>query len=229
MPAPDDHWPQPGRDDVIRIATRLARHAAATIFVPVVFLGLVASPLSTTLVGGPVAATLAVTCGLTAYRLFAERWPQVHFLRTCGSIGFGLPLYLEGADVLGTLGGALTLALVAIGTCLVVARIGSGQNPFDLPPPSATSTRPPPVTANDDDLRRLLAAMPLEALFEEWRATDEGDYLLPQPGRQARNQLRLLLLDELRHRDPTGVDRWLARGAVDPPEHHITDDPPPPR
>jgi hypothetical protein len=37
-------------------------------------------------------------------------------------------------------------------------------------------------------------------------------------------QVRSLVLDELERRDPAGFRRWLADGAVDPPEQHVRAD-----
>ena len=36
--------------------------------------------------------------------------------------------------------------------------------------------------------------------------------------------LRRCLLDELRRRDPVGVERWLREGPHDPPERYVRDD-----
>lgn len=226
MPTHDDRRPRTGRDDVIRVAVPLARRVAVTIFTPVVFLGLLASPLITTLVGAPVAAVLAVSAGLTAYRLFAERWPTARVVHLCAAIGFGLPLYVEGAEALGKLGGALTITLVAIGIGVVVAWVRTGYTLFAPPPPSATPPQRASTAGGHDSLRELLAAMPLEALFDEWRATEDDEHLAHPHDRHARNRLRALIVEELGRRDPAGAGRWLARGAADPPEHHITVDPP---
>jgi hypothetical protein len=102
------------------VVATVLRRLALTLFVATVFAGMVAAPLVTTLVGGPVGAVLLVCLMLSVYRSLTERWPSSRAVRATAATGWGLPLYFAGAEALGVVGDAITSILILVSAVLVV-------------------------------------------------------------------------------------------------------------
>jgi hypothetical protein len=101
---------------VITVLTR----GALALFILTVFAGLVVAPLTTSLIGAPIAAVLLVGLLVSAYRSLTDAWPTTGTLRVTAAIGWGLPLHFAGADALGTVGEAVTAVLILAGAVLAL-------------------------------------------------------------------------------------------------------------
>ncbi len=115
------------------------------------------------------------------------------------------------------------LALIVLGLFLVVAQ--NWVNDLEPLQQAPIVPFPDPIEqpARDDaHLAELLRVLPLEMLLAEWRDADRG----APAGERDRSaaHLRSLLVEELWHRDPTGVERWLRAGAAQPPELYLHGD-----
>jgi hypothetical protein len=102
--------------------------------------------------------------------------------------------------MLGTVGGAVLMALLVLGPFLLADAMLAAAGPVEQP--------------DVPGIRDLLPALSTPRLLEEWRATRQ---LLDLPRyHAAAAEVRALLLDELARRDPDGVAAWLAAGCDSP-------------
>ena len=157
-----------------------------------------------------------------------EQEPAPRAILTAGTTVAALVPFAEGISALGDAGTALSLGLLILSTVLG----GHWLATLDLDPPATTTTQygaaDHPIATGvveDPSLPELLRVVPLDALFTEWRAT-ENELDAHQGGQRyaATVHTRGLLLEEMRHRDPAGVQRWLSSGARGHPEHYIRGD-----
>jgi uncharacterized membrane protein len=105
----------------VAAAFRVLRGCAATLYIGTIYVGMIASPLRTTLVEAPVTAVLLIGGFIGVYRSFAEEWPSPRQLRAAGAAGWGLPLYFHGARALEPVGAVVTVLLL-VSCALLVAR-----------------------------------------------------------------------------------------------------------
>jgi hypothetical protein len=117
------------------------------------------------------------------------------------SLAWGLPVL------------ALVIVVVRAAIC------GAGVAPADAWSPGRL---PAQAGVMDASPRAVLAAMPLQVLLAKWQATQLTQRLELRPHEaEATRWVRELIIDELQNRDPAGSARWLADGAVHPPDHYI--------
>lgn len=207
-----------------------AAPVALWLYVVTAFLGLLVSPLRTSLLEAPVVAVVLLSGYVTAYRTFLERWPSKPDVSRAGWLAYAVPLYFAGADVLGWAGTVMTLTLALLAAVHLWTRVKVTGH--DLPPAGRplVAARDEPPGRTDAPLLELLSAMSLSDLFDEWHGTQIHDGALPEFPELSTERLRIrrLLIDELRRRDPSGVDRWLTEAPAHGPEDYVVDNPEPP-
>lgn len=177
------------------------------------------------LIGGPVtppalAWGLAPLLGLAAAGVAAA----VAAVRGGGSagrwaLGWGagvaavLP-FVHGVDLLGQVGGAVSLVMLVAGalatSCTIVAW-AEATDP-EATDPEAGDPGATELVAPDPAAVRLL---PTEEILATWRQTRVAPSDGPTPQARAA-ALRSVLLDELARRDPEGTARWLRCGGDSP-------------
>jgi hypothetical protein len=123
---PDDHafpeqLPEPLPPDETAAVFRVLRGCAATLYIGTIYVGMIASPLRTTLVEAPLTAVLLTSGSIGVYRAFTEQWPSPRVLRAVGAAGWSLPLYFHGARALEPVGAAVTVLLL-LACALLVSR-----------------------------------------------------------------------------------------------------------
>lgn len=218
-------------DRLVTVHAFLARTVPVCLwlYVATAFLGLLVSPLRTALLEAPVVVVVLLSGYVTAYRTFLETWPSRPAVHRTGWLAYAVPLYFGGAEVLGGVGAVMTLALVLVAAVDLWARVRATSHDVPVAGRPVSAAGNEPRTQNDGALRELLSTMSLRDLFDEWHGTQVHDGLLPTSPELAgaRLKIRRLLIDELRRRDPSGVDRWLAEAPAQGPENYV-DDPEPP-
>ena len=228
------HRPEPGATQGgrrLRRAVTLSRLLLQVLYIAIALLGALVGPPATTLV-------LAFAVGVAGAVLFAvmhwscqEQGPARRVLLATGTTSAALVPFAEGINALGNAGSPLGLGILVL--CAVVGGhwIASSIDP-DSPTTTITATDRSagghPLStgvAEDSSLTELLRVVPLDVLFGEWRLTEE-ELDADRSGHRyaAAVHIRGLLLTELHHRDPTGVDRWLSEGCRGRPEHYIRGD-----
>jgi len=116
-----DQFPGQLPPEVTAAVLTALRRCAATLYIGTIYVGMITSPLRTTLVEALVTAVLLVAGSIGVYRSFTEEWPSPRQLRAVGAAGWGLPLYFHGARALEPVGAAVTVLLLL--TCaLLVSR-----------------------------------------------------------------------------------------------------------
>ena len=211
-----------------RAVVTSSRRLLQVLYTGVALVGALVAPPVTTL-------ALGFAFGVAGAILFAvihwscrEQEPAPRAILTAGTTVAALVPFAEGISALGDAGTALSLGILILSTVLG----GHWLAALDLDPPATTTTQygaadHPIATgvAEDPSLPELLRVVPLDALFTEWRAT-EDELDAHQGGHRyaATVHIRGLLLEEMRHRDPAGVQRWLSAGARGHPEHYIRGD-----
>jgi hypothetical protein len=76
-----------------------------------------------------------------------------------------------------------------------------------------------------EGLQQLIQVLPTSTLLREWRSVGEHVRTGADQDLRARAVLvRTLLLEELSHRDPEGVARWLSEGDEEAPEQYLRGD-----
>jgi len=125
-----DPWPPPAQrlpppvPDQVLVGLR---RAGAGVYIACAFVGIVVSPLRTTLVEAPVAAGLLLCVFLSAYRSLTDVWPGRQDIRRTALLGLGMPLYFAGARALGAVGAAMTLALMVVVILLTLRWLAEGE------------------------------------------------------------------------------------------------------
>ena len=215
-----------------RAGRRLGRLVLVALYTATVSLGALTTPLAPLL---GLSLVLALGVGALyrwAYRAQLHDRPPRHQVVNAGFAGAGVLPFVSGALLLGVLGVAVTLAVLA----LAVVVVGGHLVATDLSTvlrrlPAAVGTGAGDDAAGADEaaLRALLRRAPLQLLFRRWHATGRtvGGTRSGERYEMA-VYLRELLLDELHTRDPAGAQRWLDQGGAQPPERHIRSDRPAP-
>lgn len=199
---------------VPRALATIGDRLASTVYAGAALVGAIVAPPHATLIVAPVCAALVATAWVAAHVALVDLRPTGRSTCVATCLAFGLPLFLHGAAATGDAGSASALLLlppaVAHGLPWVRAMWSAG--------------RPLPQTAlpdldDESSLRDVLAAISLRDRFDEWRATQTT-------GSFGDLRTREMIIDELRWRDPAGVEHWLADGAGQAPEHYIGRDAP---
>ena len=124
-----DPWPlaerlPPSAHDPVSV---VLRRTGAGVYISGALVGMVVSPLRTTLVEAPVAAGLLLCVFLSAYRSLTDVWPGRQEIRRTALLGLGMPLYFAGARALGTVGAAMTLTLMVVVILLTLRWLAEGE------------------------------------------------------------------------------------------------------
>jgi hypothetical protein len=215
-----------------RAAVTSSRRLLQALYTGIALFGVLVAPPVTTLAVGFAFGVAGAVLFAVIHWSCREQEPAPRAILTAGTTGAALVPFAEGISALGDAGTALSLGLLILSTVLG----GHWLATLDLDPPATTTTQHgagagagghPIATgvAEDPSLPELLRVLPLDALFTEWRAT-ENELDAHQGGQRyaATVHIRGLLLEEMRHRDPAGVQRWLSSGARGRPEHYIHGD-----
>ena len=215
----------------LRRAVTLGRLLLQVLYIAIALLGALVGPPATTLI-------LGFAVGVAGAVLFAvmhwwchEQGPAPCVLLAAGTTSAALVPFAEGISALGSAGPPLGLGILIL--CAVVGGhwIASSLEP-DSPATTITavdrSAGGHPLStgaAENSSLTELLRVVPLDVLFSEWRLTeDELDANRSGHSYAAAVHIRGLLLTEMHHRDPAGVNRWLSEGRRGRPEHYIRGD-----
>jgi hypothetical protein len=211
-----------------RAAVRLAHRLLQVLYAGVALFGvLVAPPVATLALGFAFGVAGAVLFAVIHWSC-REQEPAPCAVLTAGTTTAAFVPFAGGISALGDAGAALSLGLLILSAVLG----GNWLTTLNHDPPATTTTQygagdHPIATgvAEDPSLPELLRVVPLDALFTEWRATeDELDAHRGGHRYAATVHIRGLLLEEMRHRDPAGARRWLNSGARGRPEHYIRGD-----
>ena len=214
----------------LRRAVTLSRLLVQVLYIAIALLGALVGPPATTLV-------LGLAVGVAGAVLFAvmhwscrEQGPARCVLLAAGTTAAALVPFAEGINALGSAGPPLGLGM------LILSAVVGGHWIASLDPDSpATAITAPdrgtggdPISTGveeDSSLTELLHVVPLDVLFSEWRLTEE-ELDANRSGHRyaAAVHIRGLLLTEMHHRDPAGVNRWLSEGRRGRPEHYIRGD-----
>ena len=123
---------------------------------------------------------------------------------------------LAGIVQFGSAGGVAALVLMVLG-CIVVG--GWIVEQSELPDHGDASD------LDVETLRQFVQVLPTAMLLREWRSA--SDHVQPGAALDRRAEavlVRTVLLEELSHRDPVGVARWLSDGDEEAPEQHLRGD-----
>ena len=216
----------------LRRTITLSRLLLQVLYIAIALLGALVGPPATTLVLGFAVGVAGAVLFAVMHWSCREQEPAPRAVLTAGATVAALVPFAEGISALGDAGAALSLGILILSAVLG----GHWLATLDLDPPATTTTQHgagagagghPIATGvvEDPSLPELLRVVPLDALFTEWRATE--DELNAHQGGQryaAAVHIRGLLLEEMRHRDPAGVQRWLSAGTRGRPEHYIRGD-----
>ncbi|NEK84518.1 hypothetical protein GCU60_01895 [Blastococcus saxobsidens] len=196
-----------GRPSALRVAVRVGRVLAATIFVTTALIGAVVAPWPWMLLYAPAVGALAggtVALARSGSRQdAASRRTVVH----AAVVGFLAVPFGAGLPALGGAGGVVVLFLLVVASLVAADWLAEEQ--------------PGPPVAGAAELRSVVGALPTQDLVHAWLGTED----LLRSAREHRRvaELREVLLDELARRDPAGVAEWLAAGGRSPVPHISVD------
>lgn len=201
----------------LRAVRRPSRAILIALYSTTVSLGALATPLTALLLVSPLLALLTIVLYLPAYRSRLHDRPPGQHILTAGFTGAGLRAFVSGAQLLGVLGAAASLSVLALAVVVLGAHL------VEADPLVALRRRP--AAGDEAALRALLRRAPLQMLFRRWHTTGRTVAAASsQQDYQMAVYLRELLLDELHTRDPAGAQRWIDQGGTQSPERHIHSD-----
>ncbi|HEX2074775.1 MAG TPA: hypothetical protein VHF92_13400 [Geodermatophilus sp.] len=198
--------------------TRLAP-VLLTVVVAVALLGAVVTPPVTMLLVAPALGIVFATHAALAQAAFPGGSSVRRTALLAGVGGTLLVPFAAGIGFLGTVGGMVVLALVAMAGGAALGWMARRPAEHDGP---ATGE------ADPAGLHERIRDLPTRTLLTQWRWAGTQLRSGTDPERRmALVRLRALVLDELSRRDPAGVERWLENGGRDDLDRHITADPTP--
>ena len=215
----------------LRRAVTLSRLLLQVLYVGIALLGALLGPPATTLVLGFTVGVAGAVLFVVMHWSCNEQGPTRRDLLAAGTTSAALGPFAEGISALGNAGPPLGLGILIL--CAVVGGHSIASS-LDADSPVATITATDRSAgghslstgvAEDSSLTELLRVVPLDVLFSEWRLTEE-ELVAHRSGHRyaAAVHIRGLLLTEMHHRDPAGVNRWLSEGRRGRPEHYIRGD-----
>ena len=215
---------EPGRSAVGALG-RVCSVVAAAGFVGLALLGAVVSPPVVVFVLGPLCA--ALLAGLVAVAEDGPLRRPVAVRRVLVAAGAGLLLipFCAGMAVLGPLGLAVLVVLLALAAVGCVARAGGLRS---RPRPRLHVVTGPDAAGGAPlttwPASSFVCLLPTVRLLEEWRSS-RAQLCGGDPARRLEAvELRAELIEELARRHPDAVDRWLMEGGDQDPARYIGDD-----
>ncbi len=198
------------------LVVRACRHGLLGGTVAFALVGALTSPPYVLLV---VAPTFGVFVG-SAVALITPEFPKSRSARRAAVFaGAGAALVvpcLAGIEQFGA-EGTMVAALLILLSCVVACEWMVGHS--DLSDSRGASA------LDAEGLQQLIQVLPTSTLLREWRSVGEHVQIGADQDLCTRAVLvRTLLLEELSHRDPEGVARWLSEGDEEAPEQYLRGD-----
>lgn len=218
MPSGSPSSPSGARGSQHR-AVRACAVLLRTLYAAVALFGVLVTPPVVMLLVVP-GLTLGVVALLAALFWYCQEHgpPRETVSGTAGATVAVVP-FVQAVHVLEGLG--TVVLFVVLGLLTVVGTGWLNSLPVDA---TSAPTARPPQAGGEPSLRDLLNTVPLETVFDEWRALQQDLDARSRPSDPAVARARALLLDEMQRRDPAGFSTWLAGGATEPPDGYISDD-----
>lgn len=199
-----------------RRRSRAATTGALLVLVPLAAVGVVVDPGVSLAIGAIFAACAWAFVWAMHRDPGGDAWPPAH-PATFAAWAALLPPALAGGAVVGAV--AVVLAAVALA---VAALSAAGSSLFHRPEAALAGHAGESAPADVASLPELLRSLPIDVLCLEWRCTSEGEPF-PDGNTVGREQVRVLLLGELRRRDLPGTLRWLSEAPGSPPDQYVRD------
>lgn len=197
---------------------RLSGLLLRTVFTATALFGLLVTPLTAVLLLVPALALGAAGLAAGFVWYVQQHWPTRAALTATARNTAAVVPFSEGVQALRGVGTAIVVVVLSLLIVVLVSWTSRLSGAAPRSPAPGTSAR------SDESLRDLLHVVPLETVFDEWRAVqDLPGQRADEAERRAAIRTRTLLLDEMQRRDPTGFATWLAGGASAPPEQHVRD------
>ena len=190
--------------------SRLGRALCAAVVALFLSAGALFHP-GTSLLVGAAAAAAAGLCSAALHRCCPGELQGLPHPWVVAGMAGAFPAVAAGAASLGWVGGVATFVATAVVTARMFGWVAADVGLVQAQGPDAAAAQ------DLDSLRRLLATLPLDVLFDEWHATRPGSGF--RSPAQVLTDVRVteLFIEEFHQRDPAGTARWLvAEPGVDP-------------
>lgn len=199
----------------VRLVIRLSRLLRA-VYITAALLGTAVTPPLVLIVFVPATGVTVVAGTVYGCWYLTGRWPDRRVAGSVALLAAGAAPFFHGIKLLGQVGDVLVAALSGVLALLLLIWL---RLTASTSAPGAAAPGSPAQPGAEESLRELLRVLPLEILCSEWRGHQQertGAGLDP-----ALAVARRAVLQELARRDPAGFHRWVAQGAVAPPDSFL--------